>query len=454
MRIDLDKVPTRQDNMHSFEILLSESQERMLIVGKKGMEQSLYDIFDKWDLECRQIGEVTDTGYLEFYRGGEKIAHVPAESLVLGGGAPVYDREIKEPGYVNKIAAFNINNIQVPADLKKVARQLVSMPTIASKRWIYEQYDSMVRTNSANTNNPSDAHVVRIKGNEKSLVVTVDCNSSYVYADPYRGAMIAVAEAARNIACTGGKGVAITNCLNFGNPYNPEVYWQFANAIKGMGEACRRFDTPVTGGNVSFYNQTVQKGGNEPVYPTPTIGMLGILDNIEMKTAMSFESPGDIIVLLGDSRDDIGQSQYLRQYHGQEHSPAPYFDLEEEVILHDAVREIIRAGICRSAHDVSEGGLFTNLLESGLKNSLGFTLDVDPIFRPDAYLFGESQGRIVISVKASDIERLKEILGEKINYKSIGIVTDNVIRVADEEWGTISEWKDLYENSISKYFEN
>jgi phosphoribosylformylglycinamidine synthase len=405
-------------------------------------------------LECEEIGEVTDDGRLVFIKDGVEVVNVPSESLVLGGGAPVYDRETAKPQYMSKIEAFNADSIQVPSDLQSVAQSLCANPTIASKRWIYEQYDSMVRTNTTNTNNVADANVIRLKKSKTSLVVSVDCNSAYVFADPYIGAMIAVSEAARNIACTGGKGVAITNCLNFGNPYNPEVYWQFAHAIKGMGEACRKFNTPVTGGNVSFYNQTVDKKGTIPVYPTPTIGMLGILEDKSNSMGLSFQEDGDILLLLGDINDDINQSQYLRQYHGQEFSPAPHFNLEKEVVLHDAVRTIIHAGLCRSAHDISEGGLFINLLESSFKNGLGFKLNHQDKVRADAYLFGESQGRIVISVKSSEIDKINAVLNNKINSKPIGIVTSGDILVNDTNWGNIHEWFDIYNNAIHAHFKN
>ncbi|HQD11096.1 MAG TPA: phosphoribosylformylglycinamidine synthase subunit PurL, partial [Flavihumibacter sp.] len=255
MRIDLDKVPTRQANMKTWELLLSESQERMLMVVEKGKEHLVEAIFEKWDLPCAVIGEVTDTGLLDFYMHGELDASLPAEELVLGGGAPQYDRPYETPAYLTKTNAFNPASIAVPADLKATAEKLITIPNIASKRAVYVQYDSMVGTGNTSTNGPSDAAIVLAKPSEKALAVTTDCNSRYVYADPYKGAMIAVAEAARNIVCSGGEPLGVTNCLNFGNPYDPQVYYQFVNAIKGMGDACRRFNTPVTGGNVSFYNQ-------------------------------------------------------------------------------------------------------------------------------------------------------------------------------------------------------
>ena len=316
MKVDLDNVPRRQENMQPWELLLSESQERMLIVCHKGREADLKAVFDKWDLPCHDIGEVTTTGMLEFYAGGELVAHVNADSLVLGGGAPVYDREYQKPGYMAQLENFDVNQIPVPQDLVATVKSLVQSPNLLSKKWITEQYDSMVRTNTIAAGKFSDAAVIRIKGTDRAIVATTDCNSSYVYADPYKGAQIAVFEAARNIVCTGGRPVAVTNCLNFGNPYNPEVYYQFVYAIKGMGDACRTLQTPVTGGNVSFYNQTVLDTGTEPVYPTPTIGMVGLMENTDLFTTIDFKTAGDKIILLGTTHADLGSSEYLRVVHG------------------------------------------------------------------------------------------------------------------------------------------
>ncbi|MBW7936637.1 MAG: phosphoribosylformylglycinamidine synthase subunit PurL, partial [Flavobacteriales bacterium] len=281
MRIDLDKVPTRQADMLPYELLLSESQERMLVVVKKGQEKVIEDIFEKWDLPCANIGEVIEGGQLEFYFHGEKVADLPAESLVLGGGAPQYERDYSEPAYYAESKKFNPDTIPQPTNYKDVATYLISHPNIASKNWVYNQYDSMVGTVNMNTNNPCDAAIVNIKENNKAIALTVDCNSRYVQADPEIGTEIAVSEAARNIICSGGKPSAITNCLNFGNPYNHEAYWQFVGAIKGMSKACRHFQTPVTGGNVSFYNQSKIGDKVIPVFPTPSIGMLGLLDKKE-----------------------------------------------------------------------------------------------------------------------------------------------------------------------------
>lgn len=446
MIIHLDKVPTRQANMKPWEMLLSESQERMLIVVQKGEEEKVQRVFDRWDIHCVQIGEVTTDGRLKYYMNDELMADVPAESLVLGGGAPVYEREYSEPKYFGQINAFNPDSIPVPADLKEVAYDLVQLPNIASKRWIYEQYDSMVGTGNTNTNSPSDAAVVRVHGSKKALAMTTDCNSRYVFADPYKGGMIAVAEAARNIVCSGGTPVAITNCLNFGNPYNPEVYYQFVHAIKGMGEACLKLDTPVTGGNVSFYNQSE----DGPVYPTPTIGMVGVLDNLDQKMTMNFKTPGDLIYVLGVSRNDINCSEYLHHLQGVTHSPAPYFDLEEEALLQQTVLRLINEKVIHSAHDVSEGGLFTCILESAMAGKLGFEIATDSSIRKDACLFGESQSRVVVSVN-KDLAGVLE--GELKGFPAarIGqVLVSGELRIDNESWGYVSDWKEAYDTALEK----
>jgi phosphoribosylformylglycinamidine synthase II len=446
MIIHLDRVPTRQENMKPWEMLLSESQERMLIVVEKGREAEVQVIFDKWDIHCVQIGEVTTEQRLKYYMNGELVADVPGESMVLGGGAPIYDREWKEPAYMQEINKFDASIISLPIDLKETAYQLIQLPNIASKRWIYEQYDSMVQTGNTHTNEPSDAAVIRVHGTEKALAMTTDCNSRYVFADPYKGAMIAVSEAARNIVCSGGLPVAITNCLNFGNPYNPEVYYQFVNAIKGMGEACLKFDTPVTGGNVSFYNQSE----DGPVYPTPTIGMVGVLDNLDQKMSLNFKTPGDMIYVLGAINDDINCSEYLHHLCGVTHSPAPHFELEEEYALQQTVARLIKASVVRSVHDISEGGLYACLLESAMTNNFGFQVKTVDGIRKDAFLFGESQSRVVVSVNA-DMHAIFEAECGSTPYHCIGSVCANgEIKVDELSWGYISDWKEAYDNSLEK----
>jgi phosphoribosylformylglycinamidine synthase II len=444
MRIDLDKVPTRQKNMKAWELLLSESQERMLMVVEKGKEKAVIDVFEKWDLPCSAIGEVTGNGILEFYMHGTLEASLPAYELVLGGGAPQYSREIKEPAYLQKIRTFNPNNIDIPDDLKTVAEQLIAVPNIASKKFVYVQYDSMVGAGNASTNEPSDAAVVIAKPTGKGLALTTDCNSRYVFADPYKGGMIAVAEAARNIVCSGGQPLGITNCLNFGNPYDPEVYYQFVHALKGMGEACIKFDTPVTGGNVSFYNQ----GPEGAVYPTPTIGMVGLLDSVTEKMTLDFKDEADIIFLVGSCSNDINSSEYLHKIRGVEYSPAPEFDLEKEFLLQQKITELIRHKIIKSAHDVSEGGLFITLVESCFNRNRGIdVVAADFNIRKDAYWFGEGQSRVVVTIAETMVPAFKKLMGDQI-YSELGVVTDGSIEVDGMFWGNISEWKDRYDNAI------
>ena len=446
MRIDLDKVPMRQENMKPFEILLSESQERMLIVVEKGREKEVEAVFDKWDLNCAIIGEVTDTKRLHYYMNGELVADVPADDLVLGGGAPVYNREYREPAYYQENLKFTLDSVPEPADLKVVATHLIFHPNIASKRWVTDQYDSMIGTATMTTNRPCDAAVVAVKGTDKAIALTIDCNARYVYADPQKGCAIAVAEAARNITCAGGEPVAITNCLNFGNPYVPEVYWQFVSAIKGMSEACTKFQTPVTGGNVSFYNQSSDEG---PVFPTPTIGMLGVLDDKNTLMTSNFKAEGDLIYLIGESQNDIASSQYLASFHNITVAPAPYFDLEKEYDMHQVVKQLIKEQLIQSAHDVADGGLYIALLESAMPNSLGFEIESEADMRKDAFLFGEAQGRVVVSVKPEQQEAFIELLATSTTeFSLLGTVTSGALLVDEEPFGTVTEATSVYQNVL------
>lgn len=451
MKIQLDKVPLRQKNMEPFEILLSESQERMLVCVKKGKEQIVEDIFDKWDLNCQVIGEVIDEDKLYFYSGEELVAEVPASTLVLGGGAPVYDREYKEPAYYQEYKKFNIDDVPEPENLREIAWMLMKQPNIASKQWVTDQYDSMVGTVNMSTNFPSDAGIVNIKGSNKALALTVDCNSRYVKADPEIGTAIAVAEAARNIVCSGGEPTAITNCLNFGNPYSPEAYWQFVGAIKGMSAACEKFGTPVTGGNVSFYNQATIDGKTVPVNPTPTIGMLGLVHDKNHQMTMAFKDKGHIIYLLGRSKNDISQSEYLIKQHGITESPAPWFDLDFEHELHGIVSELIQKNYVTSAHDVSEGGVFITLLECAMPRGLGFDITTDAEVREDAFLFGEAQGRIIVSVsRHHNNDFIDYMIDKKFPFSALGHVTKGQLRVDDVPFGFIEDAKKEYNNAIEE----
>ena len=449
MRIQLDKVPTRQANMKGWEILLSESQERMLVVVKKGEEDLVRRVFEKWDLNCTEIGEVIHGDRLHFFMHDELLADIPADDLVLGGGAPIYQREYNEPAYIAKNKAFKIDTVQEPKDLKAVMMHLASHPNIASKRWVTNQYDSMVGTINLTTNRPSDAAVVEVRGTKKALALTTDCNPRYVYADPETGCAIAVAEAARNIICAGGTPSAVTNCLNFGNPYNPEVYWQFVHSIKGMSSACLAFETPVTGGNVSFYNQSKNEQGEVPVFPTPTIGMLGIVADKKKIMTLDFKQEGDTLFLLGTARNDINSSEYLYSYCKIKNSPAPFLDLKEELHVQQLVKNLIAKGLIESAHDVSDGGLFITLLESALPNGLGFKIETDEDLRKDAFLFGESQSRILVSVNADKLDAFVELVADsEIDFINLGEVASDQIIIDETNYGTVGEFKDVYDNAI------
>lgn len=452
MKIYLDKVPLRQQNMEPFEILLSESQERMLVVVHKGQEKVVEQIFDKWDLHCEIIGEVTPGNDLEFFLNNELVAKVPASTLVLGGGAPVYTRESKEPAYYKEYKNFNIDTVPEPTNINEICWTMLKSPNIASKKWVAEQYDTMVGTNNMSTNFPSDAGIVNLKGTNKALALTVDCNSRYVHADPEIGTSIAVAEAARNIVCSGGTPLAITNCLNFGNPYNPEVYWQFEGAIKGMGKACEKFKTPVTGGNVSFYNQTSIGKTIEPIYPTPTIGMLGLLEDKNHQMTLAFKNKGDMIFLLGESKNDISSSEYLKTVHNITKSPAPWFDMEFEYKLHEIVKGLIKKNLICSAHDVSEGGLFIALMESAFPRGFGFDLTTDAEVRLDSFLFGESQGRIIVTTTPHrETAFIDYMLDHDFPFSALGHVTKGEIRIDDVSFGFVGDAKKVYDSVLDNH---
>jgi phosphoribosylformylglycinamidine synthase II len=450
MVIDLSKVPTRQEGMKDWEILLSESQERMLVVVRKDQEEVMKRIFDKWDLSCAMIGEVTEGPFVTFHYEGKMVAEVNADSLVLGGKeTPVNHREYTEPAYYQEYKKFKIEDVEEPKDLKAVYQKLIQHPNIASKKFIYEQYDSMVGTVNMSTNNPTDAAIVNIKGTNRALAMTVDCNARYVNADPEVGCAIAVSEAARNIVCSGGIPSAITNCLNFGNPYNPEVYWQFVGSIKGMTAACEKFETPVTGGNVSFYNQTQIGDKIEPVFPTPTIGMIGIVEDKDDVMSLNFKEKGHLIYMIGASRNDISSSQYLVSHHGVEASSTPHFDLDEEYNVQSVVRSLITQRVIKSAHDVSEGGLIITLTESAIASNLGFDITTDAENRTDAFLFGEAQSRVVVSLAQGLEEEFCDMMSTfDVEFSLLGHVTKGDIRVDDTSFGMVSDIKAMYDSAL------
>lgn len=454
MDIDLDKVPLRQSDMQPFEILLSESQERMLVVVAKGQEAVVEGIFDKWDLHAECIGEVTEGNQIRFFKEGALVAEVPADTLVLGGGAPVYDREYREPAWYADAQAWDASSVPVPSieEAKDIAERLVQLPNIASKKWVWEQYDSMVGTINRSTNRPSDAGVVSVRGTKKALALTVDCNARYVEMDPEIGTAIAVAEAARNISCSGGVPSAITNCLNFGNPYNPEVYWQFVKAIEGMSRSCRHFNTPVTGGNVSFYNQSAQPDGTAvAVFPTPTIGMVGVIEDRENHMSLDFKGKGELVFLLGEVTECINASEYLSSIVGVERSPAPHFNLEAEGKVQACVRKAIESGCIEAAHDVADGGLFVSLLEMAMPSGLGFDIVTDDDIRLDSFLFGEGQGRIVVSCDEQQQDRLLDIIEEfDVPVVLLGHVTKGKIVIDNTHFGFCDEWRNTFDNALEE----
>ena len=449
IKIDLNKVPLREKGMNAYEIMLSESQERMLVVIEKGFGRELSEIFEKWDLHCNKIGEVTNSGLLEVYQDSEKVAAIPSKELVLGGGAPQYDMPVSEPAYFTQINNFSIESIPEPADYNKTLLTLLSSPNITSKHFVYNQYDSTVRSNTVQGPG-GDAAVIRLKGTKKGLAISTDCNGRYVYLNPRIGGQIAVAEAARNVVCSGGEPIAITNCLNFGNPQNPEIYWQFKEAVTGIGEACRSLNTPVTGGNVSFYNET----GESAVYPTPVIGMVGLLKNIEQNTSMEFKDPGDFIITLGALNGCLGGTEYLRTIHHKIQGPIPHLNMELEMGVQELCLEAIKTGIIKSAHDLSDGGLAVNICESIIRSAsgLGAKLDVNRKLRNDELLFGECQSLIVVTLEESALYELI-LLSKKLDVhtQTIGRVTDTGMVVINDLINVPrKKLEDAYNNSIHR----
>lgn len=467
MRLNLDHVPVREPDMTAYEIMLSESQERMLLVCVPGKEEQLQSVFEKWDLHAVCIGEVTDTGRVQVHYQGVQVADVEADHLVLGGGAPVYHRESRRPKYLNTTSRLpDLKDVQIH-EVESVLNRLLGSPNIASKQWVFEQYDTMVRTGTVTGPGSSDAAVVRIKGSKKGLAVKTDCNGRYVYLNPRKGGQIAVAEAARNVVCAGGQPLAITNCLNFGNPYKPEVYWTFKEAVGGMSDACKALGTPVTGGNVSFYNENPESA----VFPTPTIGMLGLVEDIETDVIRSgFRQAGDHICLLSPKdwnfragHREIGGTEYLSSIHGQTVGDAPYMDLAEECAVQAAALALIRSGMIASVHDVSDGGLLVALAEGVLfAEALGADVHLSPRgeFRLDALLFGEAQSRIILSVAGSDAAQIQTILLEHpdVQWTRLGTVQSKPefsVTIDDQQVlrCSLEAMKSAYHGSIAQHME-
>ncbi|MBI1987080.1 MAG: phosphoribosylformylglycinamidine synthase subunit PurL [Nitrospinae bacterium] len=455
IEIDVEKVPRREPGMIPYEVLLSESQERMLLVIQRGREEAVETILRRWDLHAVAIGRVTDDGLVRVKDCGRVVAEIPARALV--DEAPVYVREEREPPYLRETRNLDLRCLEEPQDYQGILIRLLSSPTLASKQWVFRQYDHMVRTNTVVLPG-SDAGVVRIKGTDKALALTIDGNGRYSYLDPYEGGKIAVAEAARNLVCSGARPLAITNCLNFGNPEKPEIFWQFRRCVEGMAEACRRFNTPVTGGNVSFYNE----GPEGAVYPTPVVGMVGLIEELGRMAPITawFKNEGDLIILLGETQEALGGSEYLKEIHGRVAGLPPQLDLEREASLQQACLEAIRAGIIHSAHDCSEGGLAIALAECcicGPGHGRGAHIDLfAPEIRTDALLFGESPSRIVLSLEAQHLPQLKGIAeGRGIPLSLLGQVGGDHFSLEMSASGLyihlpISELKGIWSGAIER----
>jgi len=401
--VDVTKVPLREEGMTPYEIMLSESQERMLIVPRPGKEERIAEIFAKWGLDAVVIGKVTGDGMFKVYEGEVLVGEVPVTALTEG--CPVYVRQGIEPPYYQELKAYDIDNLP-DYDLQEALLQLLSSPNIASKKWVYRQYDHQVMTNTVIVPGDGDAAVLRIKSTDKGVALTTDCNSRMVYLDPYRGGKLAVCEAARNLACCGARPLALTNCLNFGNPEKPHIYWQMQNAIRGMADAARVLNTPVVSGNVSLYNESTTAA----VFPTPVVGMVGLLQDINQRCTMSFQDEGDMIVLLGQIRTELGGSEYLAVCHRIEAGEVPDADLDEESRLIEMLLELCAKGLIKSAHDISEGGLAVALTESAIKGQMGFRAELPGTAEQvTQVLFSEAPTRVVMSLAAENLEAVEEI---------------------------------------------
>ncbi len=451
IEIDLAKVPKRESGMTPYELLLSESQERMLIIAKRGKENLIREIFDKWDVPCAEIGRVTDDGMMRVHDNGSIAAEIPAKPLA--DEAPLYAREAKPPAPVTGVNDPGYNNLP-KIDNHEALRQLLRDPTIASKNWIYRQYDHTVRTGTV-VKPGSDAAVFFVRYANKILAATTDCNSLYCRLDPREGGKIAVAEAARNLTCSGARPLAVTDNLNFGNPYKPENFWQLREAVEGIAEACRAFGTPVTGGNVSLYNESPAG----VVDPTPTIAMVGLVDKEEHITTQWFKKDGDAILLIGEIGNEIGGSQFLKIYHGRKQGPPPVVDLAHEIKIQNAVRDLIREGLVKSAHDCSEGGFAVTLAECcfnpegllgaeiNVAHASGLRTDQNRKLEACATLFNESQSRIVISAAANNLGRTMSMLRQYgVPFRQLGKVGGDELRIRVNEETFRWPLADLYDD--------
>ncbi len=446
IELDLSAVPMRESGMTPYEILLSESQERMLLVAKQGCEDKIKTIFDKWDLDAVVVGQVTDDQQFRAFWNGEEVARIPIGALTKE--APVYRRPATRPADQDQIQQLDLAAIDEPKDLTETFKQLLAAPNIASKEWIYRQYDQFVRTNTVVASG-ADAAVMRIKGTEKGLALSVDGNSRYCYLDPYVGGVLAVVEAARNLACVGARPVGLTDCLNFGSPENPAVMWQFAEVIQGMRDACVALNVPVVSGNVSFYNET----DGVPIHPTPTIGMVGLLAKVARVVTPWFKSAGDVVVLLGRTREELGGSEYLKSLHGLTRGTPPWIDLKLERAVQECCLEAIDQEILCSAHDLADGGLAVALAECCIgapEKPLGVRIDTHEMIRGDALLFSESQSRIIVSLKEANLDRLTDLAARHhVPMQAIGTVGGTRFTIQPLLQMAVEELKAIWSNGLT-----
>ena len=429
LELDISLVPRREEGMTTYEVMLSESQERMLLVAREGCEEGVAEIFRKWDLEAVTIGRVTDDGLLILKEGDLVVASLPVTALT--DEAPQYDRPASRPSWQDEVQRLDMDSIGEPTDYSAVLMKLLSSPNICSREWVYRQYDHMVRTDTV-VMPGGDASVVRIKGTEKAIAVTTDCNSRYCYLDPFAGGAIAVAEAARNLAVVGARPLALTDCLNFGNPEKAEIMWQFKESLAGIGEACLALDVPVVSGNVSLYNET----SGSSIYPTPTIGMVGLLDDVALHTTHAFKDEGDLILLIGTTEEELGGSEYLHLVHNLDRGTPPALDLEKERGVQNVCRDAIKGGMIKSAHDCAEGGLAVALAEccmAGPAGGIGADITLPPAgMRDDAILFGESQSRILVTVTEEMLDTLLSLAKRgEVTIAAIGRVGGNRLKIND-----------------------
>jgi len=448
--IDLDRVPKREATITPYELLLSESQERMLIVAKAGAEQAVMDVFTKWDLDAAVIGHLTDDGTLRVQAGGQEVVALPLEPLAHG--APVYERPYAPPANLEEMQRLDFGQIPQPGDYGQTLLRLLATPNIASKRWVFRQYDSLVGSNTV-VGPGSDAAVLRIKGSTRAIALSVDCNSRYCALDPYVGAMTAVVESARNVVCGGAEPLGVTNCLNFGNPEKPEVMWQFREAVRGLSDACTALGVPVVSGNVSFYNET----DGRSIPPTPTVAMVGLLADVAHHTTQWFKSEGDVVVLLGRTREELGGSEYLATVHGQVRGTPPWIDLSVELQVQHICLQAIREGIVRSAHDCAEGGLAVALAEAciaGPGEPLGAEVELEADIRPDAWLFGESQSRVLLSVRRKHVNRLRELArAADVSCTMLGEVRGRRLRIGSLVDVSTADLRATWANALAQRME-